>query len=675
MNLFDRIFRRKVSSKNLDAAPQLGETPRPIASAPVSFNVRVEEHQAVQETLTTAIASVPEGPYEGLLALLPDLPQDGGKVIVTKRESSDLLGLPNIGIALGALSPTNVNLPIFPEQSVRELALLRITIALREVLTKRLFQDLASSKLEIARLCGETIERMRIESPADEHTSVTNFKEDAQSVYSLGFDPSRTNSTPDRLPSEPAERDGTSFEQLKRRIDELEFENAEIRSNKSKGLGQLQFELSQQQQQIVEQKERLEKRIQDADAQSKRLAEREATVWKNFSELQRREQRLADHNLVRVDPFPQRVTELTEDVKRLRAQIDSDASSVKKREAALVEEKRILRERVSFDANKASKKQMEMQEQLDQADLSIQKLLKAKNELERSLEAERRSGSSPLKKTMRESRVDSTLISVSDHRIIDWMLDEASPEQAGVEHGYLGLTGEGPWPDQQIREMMESAEFSLWMLPDADIVHVVVGRHSWDVSVLEQQIEAMQGRDLRIYSQEMWFAKLSTGRDPFDSGDHDLLMAFAKGHPALEYLIDRDDPWPEVSSGELVMGDGVFTEGIEFGVNSPLRNFGYQVGVSSGLSVAQRKALLIKFLEAKDLTFDGDASAEYRSHWGRPRSVQRLFRVASHIRWLIGWQGKSPYREQANEDWRGDLLWLKKTYYKPNLHKFRWPGV
>ena len=255
------------------------------------------------------------------------------------------------------------------------------------------------------------------------------------------------------------------------------------------------------------------------------------------------------------------------------------------------------------------------------------------------------------------------------------MLDEASPEQAGVDHGYLGLTGEGPWPDQQIREMMESAGFSLWMLPDADVDHVVVGRHSWNVSALEQQIEAMEGRDLRIYSQEMWFAKLATGRDPFDSGDHDLLMAFAKGHPALEYLIDRDAPWPEVSSGELVVGDGVFTEGIEFGVNSPLRNFGYQVGVSSGLSVAQRKALLVKVLEAKDLAFDGDASAEYRSHWGRPRSVQRLFRVASHIRWLIGWQGKSPYREQANEDWRGDLLWLKKTYYKPNLHKFRWPGV
>ena len=677
MRLFDRIFRRKVASNNLDAAPQSGEPARPIPLDPDSFNVRVEDNQKLEGPLTRVAASLPVAPYEGALALLPDLQQVGEEAIVvaTNLDSSELQGLSNVGISRGTPLLTYVKSPISPETSDRVFALLRISIALREVLTKRLFQELASSKFEIARLCDETMERMRIEAPVNENESKANFQDQSQTTDSLELDQSFSDPAPHRLPSEPAQSGKTILEELKRRIEELELENAAIRSNKIEGLGRLQFELSQQQQKIVDEKERLEKRILDADSQSKRLAEREATVWKNFSELQRREQRLTDHNLVRVDPFPQRVTELTEEVKRLRTQVDSGASSAKKKEATLVEEIRILKERASSAANTAYKNQMAIQEQLNQADLSIQKLLKAKNELERSLQSEIRSGSAPLNKNKRETQIGSTLISVSDNRIIDWMLEDASPEQAGVDHGYLGLTGEGPWPDQQIREMMEGAGFSLWMLPDADVVHVVVGRHSWDVAVLEQQIEAMEGRDLRIYSQEMWFAKLSTGRDPFDSGDHDLLMAFAKGHPALEYLIDRDDPWPEVSSGELVMGDGVFTEGIEFGVNSPLRNFGYQVGVSSGLSVAQRKALLIKFLEAKDLTFDGEASAEYRSHWGRPRSVQRLFRVASHIRWLIGWQGKSPYREQANEDWRGDLLWLKKTYYKPNLHKFRWPGV
>lgn len=640
MSLFDRIFRRKVTFKNFDVAPPLGGPARPVASDPIPFNARVEDHQAVEDPLTTARASLRQDPNEGHLTLLLDLSQVNRGVAVTKEVSSDWQVLPDVGIARGVLPLTHFNLPISPELSVRKLALLRITIALREVMTERLFHDLASSKLEIARLCGETLEQMRIESPLDES---------AQGERNL-------------------------FEHLKRRIDELEIENAEIRSNESEGLGRLQYELSQQQQHIVQEKECLEKRIQDADAQSKRLLEREATVWKNFSELQRREKLLGAINPVGIDPVPKGVTALTEEVKRLRAQIDSSASPAMKREATLVEEIRILRERVSSDANTAFKKQMAMQEQLDQADLSIQKLLKAKTELEGSLEAERRSGSPSQIKTNRESHVDAALIAVSDHRIIDWMLNDASPEQASVAHGYLGLTGEGPWPDQQIREMMEGAGFSLWMLPDPDVDHIVVGRHSWDVSAIEQQIEAMEGRHLRIYSQEMWFAKLATGRDPFDSGDHDLLMAFARGHPALEYLIDRDAPWPEVSIGELVVGDGVFTEGIEFGLNSPLRNFGYQVGVSSGLSVAQRRALLVNFLEAKDLAFDVDASAEYRSHWGRPRSVQRLFCVASHIRWLIGWQGKSPYRAQANEDWRGDLQWLKKTYYKPKLHNFLWPG-
>lgn len=677
MRLFDRIFRRKVASNNLDATLPPGEPARPNPLDPVSFNVVVENNQKLDEPLTRVVASLPEVPYEGSLALLPDLQQVGkeGIVVATNLDISELQGLSNVGISRATPPLTYVNSPISPETSYRVLALLRISIALRDVLTKRLFQDLASSKFEIARLCHETMEQMRIEASVSESVSKANFQYQPQTTESLGLDQSLADPVPHRLPSVPEQSGKTIFEELKGRIEELELENAAIRSNKIEGLGRLQFELSQQQQQIVDEKERLEKRIQDADSQSKRLAEREATVWKNFSELQRREQRLTDLNIVRVDPFPQRVTELSEEVKRLRTQVDSGASSAKKREATLVEEIRILKDRASFDANTAVKKQMAIQEQLNQADLSIQKLLKAKTELEKSLQSEIRSGSTPLNKNKRQTDTGSTLISVSDNRIIDWMLEDASPEQAGVDHGYLGLTGEGPWPDQQIREMMESAGFSLWMLPDADIDHIVVGRHSWDVSALEQQIEAMEGRQLRIYSQEMWFAKLATGRDPFDSGDHDLLMEFAKGHPVLEYLIDRDAPWPEVSSGELVLGDGVFTEGIEFGVNSPLRNFGYQVGVSSALSVAQRKALLIKFLEAKELAFDVDASAEYRSHWGRPRSVQRLFRVASHIRWLIGWQGKSPYREQANEDWRRDLIWLKKTYYKPNLHKFRWPSV
>lgn len=613
MSLFDRIFGRKVAIKSSDSVDPHGEPSPPIAPDTVSFTASPDGHQAAGKHLMTPEASTPERPLQDLLPLSSDQLQCGLEVGVKHVESSKGQDLPDPVSAAVVQTSTDVDLPNPTESSIRELALLRVTVALRDVLTARLFQDLATSKLEIARLCTETIDR---ESAAEK-----------------------------------------------------------IRTEEIEELNRIRFELSRQKKQIAEENERLEKRTQETEMKSRRLAEREATVNKNFSELQRREQLLADQKRNTASTASVVYSGPAADIGRTRDQIESDYFSASKKEAALIEEMKILKARLSSEANAALKKQTLIQEQLNDADRSIQNLLKKNHELENSLKAVRRSSSTPPNKIERKSNDDSTLISVSDHQIIDWMLEDASPEQAEVNLGYLSLIGEGPWPDQRIRELMEEAGFSLCMLPDADVEHIVVGRHSWDASVLEQQIEAMEGRQLRIYSQEMWFAKLATGRDPFDSGDHDLLMAFAKGHPALEYLIDRDVPWPEVSTDELIVGDGVFTEGIEFGVNSPLHNFGYQVGVTSNLSVAQRRALLTKFLEAKVLTFDDDASTEYRSHWGRPRSVQRLFRVASHIKWLIGWQGKSPYRTQANEDWRSDLQWLKKMYYKPDLHKFRWPGV
>ena len=420
MNLFDRIFRRKVSSKNLEASPPTENPSRPIASEPVSFNGTVDDRQELEDSITRRVDPLHQATNEAPLQFLPDLSQVAGVEFVIKDESSEFQVLPDVEIALSALDPTYVNLPISAEPSARELALLRITIALREVLTERLFQDLASSKLEIARLYDETLERLRIESKSNDHSSVVNSEDQTQYIDNLGYDLSPANATSYRLPSEHTEGEISLLVQLKRRIAELEFENAEIRRNESERLVRFRAELSQQQQQIVEEKERLEKRMQDVDAQSRRLAERESTVWKNFSELQRREKLLAELNPVRIDPVPKSVTALVEEVKRLRAQIESGAAAANLRETKLAEELRTLKERhrlnsnaayqsstvtlretrlaeevrtlkelVSSDTNTALKKQMAMQEQLDLADRSIQKLLKAKNELEKSLSVAR----------------------------------------------------------------------------------------------------------------------------------------------------------------------------------------------------------------------------------------------------------------------------------------------
>lgn len=109
----------------------------------------------------------------------------------------------------------------------------------------------------------------------------------------------------------------------------------------------------------------------------------------------------------------------------------------------------------------------------------------------------------------------------------------------------------------------------------------------------------------------MWFAKLVTTRDPVDPGNQQPLPAFAKGHPALQYLINRDESWPEVSTRVKTGGRGVI--GIDFHASSPLRHFGYRVGVSSGLPVRQRRAILADFIEARQLVFDEESSTQDRA--------------------------------------------------------------
>ncbi len=582
----------------------------------------------------------------------------------------------------------------------RQIAGLQLSNALRQLLTERLLIDLHDSKLEIVRLCAESMELQPPDGSGlpvggvvavDECPHVTDAANDAieelrekliaadMEKHALEMQLQRAKEVQERLTLDEereliarkvqSETAGIKAQLLhvqglldaatakiqdqqllRERIDAAEIENSALKKGVGPQVWALRQELELQSKEVATLKDQLGRQAFYNEAQSRRLAEREATINKNFAELQRREVELRDAKTAMSGCTPEVVSALREKSKALQDQLNAVTLS-------------------------SRQKLMRLQEELEAAEDSVQSLLATKKELERSLETARRK--TPISIERAKGSIGSTgsLVPFTDRKIVDWMVEEASPEQAEVDHGYLSLMGQGPWGKEQFGLLMEEHGFSLWQLPDHDVRHVVVGRTNWDADALEEQIAAMGAVELRIYSQEMWFAKLVTGRDPFDSGDHDLLMAFAKGHDALEYLIARDNPWPEVTSQDLLLGDGVFIEGTEFGATSPLHNFGYQVGASSGLTQRERRAILADFLEARSLTFDAQSSEDYRSHWGRPRSVQRLFRVALHIKWLIGWQGKSPFRAQANQEWTEDLKWLKDTYYKPTLHKFKWPTV
>jgi hypothetical protein len=591
--------------------------------------------------------------------------------------------------------------------SDRVLANLRIARALRQLLTERLISDLHDSKLQFVRLCDEAINFHRengavlqVDAPTvvDIHLeSKDSGGEGIPEIRETSFDPDQDEQKPAMQTSgveEPKEQSdsdqqcqaianksetetvllrgqladvrrllafasGQLHDQktLQQRIDAAEIENSALKKGVGDEVWALRQELELQTKEVASLNDQLRRRTVAEEIQANRFSQREATINKNFAELQRREIQLENAKSAKDDRTPKAVSDLQLRVKTLQDQLSSSTVASQQQLAGLQGQLAGL------------------QVQLGAADASVQHLLASKRELEKLLEIASRKNSGTNGEIKGLGRPIGTLISLSDKKIVDWMLKEASPKQAEVEHGYLSLIGEGPWEHDELALLVEQKGFSLWQLPDRDVRHVVVGRTKWDAERLEAQIGCMVDLDLRIYSQEMWFAKLATGRDPFDSDNWDLLMAFAKGHEALQYLIARDNGWPEVTTSGLVGGKEGVTQGYEIGSTSPLHNFGYEVGSKAGLSEQKRREILTRFLEAKTLTFEVNASDTYRLHWGRPRSVQRLFRVASHIQWLIGWQGKSPKRVQANEEWTDDLRWLKKTFYKPATHKFKWPNI
>ena len=264
--------------------------------------------------------------------------------------------------------------------------------------------------------------------------------------------------------------------------------------------------------------------------------------------------------------------------------------------------------------------------------------------------------------------------SLANPTVLAWLLEDGGPDVTLIENGWLGSSGYGPWNDQFLESSLVDLDYQFYAMPDADLEYLIVGRKGWSKADLLSQIEARQGTSLRIYSQEMFFAKLVTGRDPFDAEDSSLLEAFAEDHPALQFLMSLPEPWPIViseDSEEIVEVDGE-----DFGVSeSPLHILGYRVGVTSELSIVERRKILTTCFESRELEFSDDSDDDYISKWGRGGGAQRLYRMAAHIKSLAdGRVGKDYRKPQARIDWVNDLKWLKEKYFNAYAKRFNWPG-
>ncbi len=256
--------------------------------------------------------------------------------------------------------------------------------------------------------------------------------------------------------------------------------------------------------------------------------------------------------------------------------------------------------------------------------------------------------------------------------VLSWMLDGEKPEKTEIKNGWVGTTGNGPWAGELLDSSLTDSGYEPSQLPHPDLEYVVVGRKGWSKSDLQAQIDAREGQSLWIYSQEMFFAKLATGRDPFESEDPDLLNAFAEDHPALQWLMGLPEPWPIVTVNEE--SEIVEVDDYDLGVSeSPLRILGYKVGSTSDLTLNERRKLLVECFESNSLVFSYDSDEKYILKWGRGGGAQRLYRMATHIKLQAeGWTGKRS--EQARIDWIRDLEWLKNKYFSTFQSRFTWPG-
>lgn len=101
-----------------------------------------------------------------------------------------------------------------------------------------------------------------------------------------------------------------------------------------------------------------------------------------------------------------------------------------------------------------------------------------------------------------------------------------------------------------------------------------------------------------------------------------------------------------------------------------LRALGYSVG-ANGIRLSERRQILDEIVE-KEIRLNLDTA--YLSSWGRPRTANRLRKLANTIAALTRNMKRRTPVAPSIEDWELDLEYLKHTYYDGRFD-FVWPSV
>jgi hypothetical protein len=255
--------------------------------------------------------------------------------------------------------------------------------------------------------------------------------------------------------------------------------------------------------------------------------------------------------------------------------------------------------------------------------------------------------------------------------------ENSATDLRGILGTTICLLGEGPWDTDDFGDFLEERGFEL-SDPDHSFEVLVVGR-SIDKdeetvnslrAVLDYHIDTSE--PLIVLSQELLVLALVKLVNPLELLSEDELHELAEGHAGLETVIDYEGfewPFAEDAEDDVEQG-GIFEfDSRVLNAESPLHRVGYTVA-EGRLSLPERRQCLKKMFE-----IDGDEVLHNKDEhriWGKAKTQQRLYAMARHISWLIGFRGD--VAPNAADRWRSDLSWLKESYYRSGM-KFAWPLV
>ena len=251
---------------------------------------------------------------------------------------------------------------------------------------------------------------------------------------------------------------------------------------------------------------------------------------------------------------------------------------------------------------------------------------------------------------------------ITDENVIRWMASDIEDDLFVIPDD-ITMVGENPVPWNQLYNHLEEWNSQVW---DSGCEWIIVGREGWTEEGLEGLLKDRTNSEIRIVSQELFLAAVISGHDPF-CADEEILLTFAEGHPALEYLLRAGFEWPFLGEELTDEPDFFNSRGAD---RSPLAEMGYHVGLTNGLPEEERHELLTCAYSEPLPWVDSD---DYMEQWGTSRSRRRLWRMAHHLAWLIRTRQGLPNLDVAVMEWAEDLDWLYDEYYYPWM-RFNWPS-